>query len=525
TLPSWCRRFWASAPSVQNCDNTSSEDWCLERNRTWHQGSCPGVVEGSLLCPAQNTTVLEDSEPSCTSCATVYLADSGDSGYILSGELRWGPNASCEVEEIVIDGYQVWLLNECGDQLELLGSVNKKPDWQPEMLTCCDASWYALYLGLTDVSPEAAAFAIVPYRGAQTFGASVLPILHRTPIPTTTVTTSRSTSTTRITSTFTDLSPVRVDGCLSVLMADPSEFEDHADLVAQAIEAAVSSAAGAVIQPEYVNHVSTTFGQSCLDADARRRLQDVLSNRTVSISIIFAVLIPPYVPDRQAVAENISGTLELLPPEQASQLLTREMQKYEALENVTVTVQAVVMNAVSTTATSTDTTATSTSATSTTARLAELAVAEADVLPVGVIIACILTTICLLVLMFVLLYWRMRRRLAEADMDPPLKRREAKEEARKEVEVPREVQVYFPEEEEHRADSVEVREAAQQVEVPADVEEVEVYFPEDIEERAEALEVMKEANDLRSKPSTPSRRVDYSALDMELPVCDWNWDE
>ena len=29
----------------------------------------------------------------------------------------------------------------------------------------------------------------------------------------------------------------------------------------------------------------------------------------------------------------------------------------------------------------------------------------------------------------------------------------------------------------------------------------------------------------RSKPSTPSRRVDYSALDMELPVCDWNWDE
>ncbi|CAE7591141.1 unnamed protein product [Symbiodinium microadriaticum] len=457
-----------------------------------------------------------------------YLADSGDSGYILSGELRWGPNASCEVEEIVIDGYQVWLLNECGDQLELLGSVNKKPDWQPEMLTCCDASWYALYLGLTDVSPEAAAFAIVPYRGAQTFGASVLPILHRTPIPTTTVTTSRSTSTTRITSTFTDLSPVRVDGCLSVLMADPSEFEDHADLVAQAIEAAVSSAAGAVIQPEYVNHVSTTFGQSCLDADARRRLQDVLSNRTVSISIIFAVLIPPYVPDRQAVAENISGTLELLPPEQASQLLTREMQKYEALAAHLPSWMPPVR-----TATSTDTTATSTSATSTTARLAELAVAEADVLPVGVIIACILTTICLLVLMFVLPPGNTSQQKSEegqsggfkADMDPPLKRREAKEEARKEVEVPREVQVYFPEEEEHRADSVEVREAAQQVEVPADVEEVEVYFPEDIEERAEALEVMKEANDLRSKPSTPSRRVDYSALDMELPVCDWNWDE
>ena len=90
---------------------------------------------------------------------------------------------------------EVWLLNECGDQLEVLGSVDKKPDWQPEMLTCCDVSWYAVYLGLTDVSPEAAAFAIAPYRGAQTFGASVLPILHRTPIPTTTVTTSTSTGT------------------------------------------------------------------------------------------------------------------------------------------------------------------------------------------------------------------------------------------------------------------------------------------------------------------------------------------
>ncbi|CAE7814486.1 unnamed protein product, partial [Symbiodinium sp. CCMP2456] len=451
-----------------------------------------------------------------------YLADSGDSGYSLSGELRWGPNVSCEVEEIVIDGYQVWLVNECGDQLELLGSVEKQSDWRPEMLTCCDASWYAVYLGRTDVSRDVAAFAIVPYRGAQTFGASVLPILHHTPIPTTTVTTS-----TRITSTFTDLSPVRVDGCLSVLMADPSEFEDHADLVAQAIQAAVSSAAGAVIQPEYVQHVSTTFGQSCLDADARRRLQDVLSNRTVSISIIFAVFIPPYVPDRQAVAENVSGTLELLPPEQASQLLTREMQKYEALENVTVTVQAVVMNAVSTTATSTHTTATSTSATSTsaTSTTARLAEAAADVLPVGVIIACILTTLCLLVLIFVLLYWRMRRRLAEADIEPPLKRKEPTEEVKKEVEVPREVQVYFPEEEEHRAEFVGVREAAQQIEVPEEMEEVEVYFPEDIEERAEALEVMSEARDSRSKPSTPSRRVDYSALDMALPVCDWNWDE
>eukprot|EP00439_Symbiodinium_sp_Y106_P036734 s1595_g4.t1 len=539
TLPSWCRRFWASAPAVENCDNTSSEDWCLERNRTWHQGSCPGIVEGRLLCPAQNTTVVEDSEPSCTSCATVYLADSGDSGYSLSGELRWGPNTSCEVEETVIDGYQVWLLNECGDQLEVLGSVDKKPDWQPEMLTCCDVSWYAVYLGLTDVSPEAAAFAIVPYRGAQTFGASVLPILHRTPIPTTTVTTStstgtHSTSTTRITSTFTDLSPVRVDGCLSVLMADPSEFEDHADLVAQAIQAAVSSAAGAVIQPEYVQHVSTTFGQGCLDADARRRLQDLLSNRTVSISIIFAVLIPPYVPDRQAVAQNVSGTLELLPPEQASQLLNREMQKYEALENVTVTVQAVVMNDVSTTATSTDTTATSTTATSTSARLAE---AETAVLPVGVIIACILTTICLLVLIFVVLCWRMRRRLAEADIDPPLKRKEVTKEAEKEVEVPREVEVYFlGEEEEDRADLVGVREAAQQVEVPEEVEDVEIYFPEEMEDRAEALEVemgrgdfkvMKEADDQRSRPgpSTPSRRVDFNALDMALPVCDWNWDE
>ena len=27
-------------------------------------------------------------------------------GYSLSGEVRWGPNASCEVDESGIDGYQ-----------------------------------------------------------------------------------------------------------------------------------------------------------------------------------------------------------------------------------------------------------------------------------------------------------------------------------------------------------------------------------------------------------------------------------
>ena len=109
------------------------------------------------------------------------------------GEVRWAPSVSCEVQEASIDGYQVWLVNDCGELISLLGSVEKKErDWQPAMLACCDESWYSLYLGLMTAPADAVGLAVVPYKDSQLYSPSLLPIMHRTVATTTTTTTPES---------------------------------------------------------------------------------------------------------------------------------------------------------------------------------------------------------------------------------------------------------------------------------------------------------------------------------------------
>ena len=92
------------------------------------------------------------------------------------------------IEESLVDGYQVWLVNDCGEQMVLLGTVAKQQDRQLSA-TCCDESWYSLYLALLTAPSDAASLAIVPFRGSQLHLPSFLPIMQRTIATTSTTTT------------------------------------------------------------------------------------------------------------------------------------------------------------------------------------------------------------------------------------------------------------------------------------------------------------------------------------------------
>lgn len=282
-----------------------------------------------MLCPAASVAV---EEVGCKMCATLHAQDWGRSGFSLSGEVRWGPGISCEIEESLVDGYQVWLVNDCGEQMVLLGTVAKQQDRQLSA-NCCDESWYSFYLGLLTAPSDAASIAIVPFRGSQLYLPSFLPITQRTIATSTTTTTIAS-----------NMSEVGLQGCLGISVSDSTPFTnpDNLDAVVQVIQGFVSSAAGDGIDADHVSEVQVALGSACIFERRRppwrppgtlRRLQEQLS-------IAFAVLLPPDLGGRLALAQAALQRMSELSMEEATTLLTQEMQHFPELANVTVVVQS-----------------------------------------------------------------------------------------------------------------------------------------------------------------------------------------
>ncbi|CAE7204347.1 SELP [Symbiodinium sp. CCMP2456] len=53
------------------------------------------------------------------------------------GEIRWAPNSSCSLDDSVIDSYEVWIVDSCGQKLELVGALSPRIQvWTAEMLEC-----------------------------------------------------------------------------------------------------------------------------------------------------------------------------------------------------------------------------------------------------------------------------------------------------------------------------------------------------------------------------------------------------
>ncbi len=71
----------------------------------------------------------------------------------ISGTLYWGRNAiDGEIDESLVDGYDVWLVDSCGEQYLHITRVTKL-NWIQEN-GCCDPSAYNYTFGILDMPQE-----------------------------------------------------------------------------------------------------------------------------------------------------------------------------------------------------------------------------------------------------------------------------------------------------------------------------------------------------------------------------------
>lgn len=71
----------------------------------------------------------------------------------ISGTLYWGRNAiDGEIDESLVDGYDVWLVDSCGEQYLHVTRVTKL-NWIQEN-GCCDPAAYNYTFGILDMPQE-----------------------------------------------------------------------------------------------------------------------------------------------------------------------------------------------------------------------------------------------------------------------------------------------------------------------------------------------------------------------------------
>jgi len=304
---------------------------------------CEQPFTAKLLCPSghANGTGEKSGTLSCESCATVVTQDWGADGQRLFGEVRWGPTATCEAnDDSDVDGYGVWLVDECGEKQILIGNVSKKQEaWSPQMLECCHPSWYRL--SFVDVAlPEAmVGLVIVPFKGLVSLPGTVLPIFPRVGITSKVSSTSGSTATSSsltFTSSTVTTTPgaATLEGCWSLSVSDAQTFASAPEAL-DVMRTVLARAAGPEVKPEYVMDMEFLPDGSC-DADRRltqRRLQQAL---WVDYLIVFPVDLG--IEQAVAIAKSSQRALEAVTVEAITSWLQEEVASVPTLEQIDVSV-------------------------------------------------------------------------------------------------------------------------------------------------------------------------------------------
>ncbi|CAE7435457.1 CSMD3 [Symbiodinium sp. CCMP2592] len=205
----------AAAAATAVCQAGQTGDTCIAQSSTsptghgnGGNGQCDerGDAE-ELLCPVEVEVIPGQPQPACRVCATIASQDWGSTGYQMDqGEIRWAPNSSDSscgaLDDSLIDSYEVWIVDSCGQKLELVGALRPRIQvWTAEMLECCHPSWYALPLSGLVLPPVSVGFLIVPFQGNVSFPGAMLPVYHR--VQTSTTSSASSTSTTSSSSSST----------------------------------------------------------------------------------------------------------------------------------------------------------------------------------------------------------------------------------------------------------------------------------------------------------------------------------
>lgn len=197
--------------------------------------------------------------PSCRVCATIASQDWGSIGYQMDqGEIRWAPNSSCSLDDSVIDSYEVWIVDSCGQKLELVGSLSPRIQvWTAEMLECCHPSWYALPLGGLVLPPVSVGFLIVPFQGNRSFPGAMLPVYHR--VQTSTTSSSSSTSTTSTSSTSSSSSSTLSTTTSGTSTSSISSSKTTSTTTSVSVTSTTSATTTTSLTSTSITSVTTTF--------------------------------------------------------------------------------------------------------------------------------------------------------------------------------------------------------------------------------------------------------------------------
>jgi len=253
----------------------------------------------------------------------------------IRGKVQWGQNiVGGVVDESMLDGYDVWLVDACGEQRLRIGQVLKRPAASGQMSSCCDADAYEFAFETLDLPQDSMSLMITPFQGSDSLPSGVMvPIRESsgsttlTQTLTTKTTTTFTGSTTRSTTTVTSYIPISavLRGCLGLTVSDPDTFLDDPQ-AKQAIKEVVAKASGADVLTEYVQDVVLKPGQSC---SARR-----LSGRRLQTGIRadFVVVVPPTpatesLGGAEAIGRRAKTSLQLTSAQEATAWLEEQLQQ------------------------------------------------------------------------------------------------------------------------------------------------------------------------------------------------------
>ncbi|CAK9022333.1 unnamed protein product [Durusdinium trenchii] len=339
----WCRKLYGGVcVASEACEAENLEhDQCFipvpDSNNT-----C-----GTRVCPSSSLS----SGGSCRSCATLVLED-WNQDVVLSGELRWAAFGETEDQENLLEGYHVFAIDDCGQELMLLDSVPVQSG-KTSLLDCCSLGWY--YSSIEHHVPRETAGLMIS--SWQEDMGTVLPFLEDAPSTTTSTTLSvtssstgsstsmtastlSATSTTTPTTTSTMLQALEAQGCLGLSTDNAELFIENPEAAKEVAQKTIADTTG-----EDLSHVEVTemLLGGC-DGTGARRLQQV---QQVSFSFVIRIPIQPAVADlSSARLQAAVQSMEQASVEQVTQIFNERLQEDTTFQGrVTAEVTSMVVDA------------------------------------------------------------------------------------------------------------------------------------------------------------------------------------
>ncbi|CAK9078869.1 unnamed protein product [Durusdinium trenchii] len=391
TTRAWCQSFLPGIPPLQddNCTELQEGDICFAvpvnkaenetDNITEYNMSdafgCYATRASELLCARSGVALPISQTIRCQVCGGGSFEDMEDATGKLKGTLFWGPNSvDGEIDETLLDGYDIWLVDACGEQYGHLGQVLKL-DIRSK---CCNTEAYNFTFDVIDMPKEHMSFMITPFKAEdRLLAGTLIPIQERTTTTTTTTTTRSATTSTATsvtltatssktwTSSFTTTSSTTVTtvttlststvptttettyipisavlrGCFGLSVVNPLAFIAKPE-AKEAIKQVIAKAAGPEVEYTYVQDVLFQEGEACTSrrlSRSKRRLQEG------PLRADYVIVVPPTpatesLGGAEAIGQRAKSIIQLVSVQQATTWLNEELQRHSSLRNFTASI-------------------------------------------------------------------------------------------------------------------------------------------------------------------------------------------